>query len=247
MACPACGCKETYGFYDEEDDFRTVPDPGYERCAACGAIFDIEDHAPEDDDAEIPPADQQHSMTNTTRPAEETHGNGEVRVAGATVYVLNVDGVNRWSAQVQPGFDDGDQRVSYAECQTIAQRIAAALAAPGAAAAAPSQDAALWSAYAEGRKDEADESVCRRCNGSGEQQHLTSHLGPDDYEVTGPCGACSGTGVPTAQQTVNRATVIEWLDALDIEVTDRQLDGLFDAARAAQAQGAVPPSGGAHG
>lgn len=62
-------------------------------------------------------------------------------------------------------------------------------------------DAALWFAYAEGRKDEAAEAVCQRCNGSGEQQHLTSHLGPDDYEVTGPCGLCRGTGSPhpTAQ------------------------------------------------
>ncbi|KQP02499.1 hypothetical protein ASF45_20820 [Pseudorhodoferax sp. Leaf265] len=53
-----------------------------------------------------------------------------MRVAGATVYALNIDGVNRWSAQVQPGFDDNDQRVSDAECQTIARRMAAALAAP---------------------------------------------------------------------------------------------------------------------
>ena len=61
MACPACGCKETYGFYDEEDGFRTVPDQDYERCAACGVIFDIEDHAPEDDDAEFPPPEQENT------------------------------------------------------------------------------------------------------------------------------------------------------------------------------------------
>lgn len=45
MACPACGCKETYE-YDEED----APDDTWERCAACGVVFNIEDHAPEDDD-----------------------------------------------------------------------------------------------------------------------------------------------------------------------------------------------------
>lgn len=32
------------------------------------------------------------------------------------------------------------------------------------------------------------------------------------------------------EPVVNRATVIEWLDALDIEVTDRQMDGLFHAS-----------------
>ncbi|RRW90627.1 hypothetical protein [Pandoraea apista] len=37
------------------------------------------------------------------------------------------------------------------------------------------------------------------------------------------------------QPHVDRQTIIEWLDALDIEVTDKQLDGLFTAARA------VPP------
>ena len=38
---------------------------------------------------------------------------------------------------------------------------------------------------------------------------------------------------------VNRATVIEWLDANDIEVTDRQLGGLFhfSAPPTAQAEG----------
>lgn len=63
-------------------------------------------------------------------PVEEDGGNGKVLVVRATVYVLNSAGVNRWSAQVQPGFDDNDQRVSDAECQTIARRMAAALAAP---------------------------------------------------------------------------------------------------------------------
>ena len=34
------------------------------------------------------------------------------------------------------------------------------------------------------------------------------------------------------RERVDRQTIIEWLDVLDIEVTDRQLDGLFHAARA---------------
>ena len=45
MACPRCGCKET-NHYDDED----APDDNWERCAACGVIFDIEDHADEEDD-----------------------------------------------------------------------------------------------------------------------------------------------------------------------------------------------------
>jgi hypothetical protein len=54
MACPACGCKVHYQFNSEEgfagDDERL------ERCAACGAVFDIEDAADDDDD-EHPAAD----------------------------------------------------------------------------------------------------------------------------------------------------------------------------------------------
>lgn len=49
MACPACGCKVHYQFNSEEgfagDDERL------ERCAACGAVFDIEDAADDEDDA----------------------------------------------------------------------------------------------------------------------------------------------------------------------------------------------------
>ncbi len=47
MACPACGCKETYQYNDGEDY-----DLGDEliRCAACGAIFELDDEAPEEDD-----------------------------------------------------------------------------------------------------------------------------------------------------------------------------------------------------
>ena len=47
MACPNCGCKETYQF-DSDEDFAG-DDERLERCAACGAVFDIEDHTYEDD------------------------------------------------------------------------------------------------------------------------------------------------------------------------------------------------------
>lgn len=45
MSCPFCGCKETYPYEDEDVE----PDI-CERCAACGWIFDIEDHADEEDE-----------------------------------------------------------------------------------------------------------------------------------------------------------------------------------------------------
>lgn len=48
MACPRCRCKETYQ-YDDED----APDDYQERCAACGLVFDFEDHADEDDDEQM--------------------------------------------------------------------------------------------------------------------------------------------------------------------------------------------------
>lgn len=47
MACPACGCKVTYQ-YDDED----APDDDLYRCAACGAIFPLEDETPEYDEQE---------------------------------------------------------------------------------------------------------------------------------------------------------------------------------------------------
>ena len=55
MACPSCGCKETYT-YDDED----YPQDGMERCAACGRIFDIEDHVGEDENMDT---DQQSQRT----------------------------------------------------------------------------------------------------------------------------------------------------------------------------------------
>lgn len=45
MACPRCGCKETYEYGDED-----APDDSWERCAACGVAFNVEDHTDEDDD-----------------------------------------------------------------------------------------------------------------------------------------------------------------------------------------------------
>lgn len=49
MACPKCGCKTTYQ-YDHMEDCMIVADERFERCAACGEVFDIEDHADEEDD-----------------------------------------------------------------------------------------------------------------------------------------------------------------------------------------------------
>ena len=46
MACPKCGCKTTYQYDDEGDP----QDDRLERCAACGEVFDVEDHAEEEDD-----------------------------------------------------------------------------------------------------------------------------------------------------------------------------------------------------
>lgn len=47
MACPKCGCKVCYQ-YDDGDDLGHSDDR-LERCAACGEVFDIDEHAPEDD------------------------------------------------------------------------------------------------------------------------------------------------------------------------------------------------------
>ena len=46
MACPACLCKETYE-YDDGEDYPDLED--LMRCAACGAVFPLEDEAPEED------------------------------------------------------------------------------------------------------------------------------------------------------------------------------------------------------
>ena len=54
MACPKCGCKETYTY--TEDDILGLPDD-QERCAACGHIFYFDDHADEEDDEVTPNAE----------------------------------------------------------------------------------------------------------------------------------------------------------------------------------------------
>jgi hypothetical protein len=48
MACPKCGCKVAYQ-YDGGDDLGPT-DERLERCAACGHVFDVDDHADEEDD-----------------------------------------------------------------------------------------------------------------------------------------------------------------------------------------------------
>lgn len=52
MACPKCGCKTTYQCNDADATFAG-DDEQLERCAACGEVFDIEDHADEDDEEMI--------------------------------------------------------------------------------------------------------------------------------------------------------------------------------------------------
>jgi hypothetical protein len=74
MACPDCGCKVHYQFNSEEgfagDDERL------ERCAACGAVFDIEDAADDEDDAygETPPPSAASASSSET--GQQENGNG---------------------------------------------------------------------------------------------------------------------------------------------------------------------------
>lgn len=50
MACPKCCCKTTYPYGRDTGMDTEVDDDRLERCAACGHIFDVEDHADEDDE-----------------------------------------------------------------------------------------------------------------------------------------------------------------------------------------------------
>lgn len=51
MACPKCGCKLSYPYTsDLADDCDDFDDGRLERCAACREVFDLDDHAPEDDE-----------------------------------------------------------------------------------------------------------------------------------------------------------------------------------------------------
>ena len=49
----------------------------------------------------------------------------KAQVAGSTVYVLNQNNTNRWSFQVQPGFDDKGKRLSQEDLNDKAIEIAA--------------------------------------------------------------------------------------------------------------------------
>lgn len=46
MACPKCGCKVHYPYYEDDEQCETVE----ERCAHCGCIFDVEMGIPDDDE-----------------------------------------------------------------------------------------------------------------------------------------------------------------------------------------------------
>ena len=48
MACPGCGCKVTYQYNCLDTDFISEGEE-YERCAACGFIFDAEFAANDDE------------------------------------------------------------------------------------------------------------------------------------------------------------------------------------------------------
>lgn len=50
MACPKCGCKTTYPYGRDDGSDMVIEDDERDRCAACGHVFYIEDHTPEDDD-----------------------------------------------------------------------------------------------------------------------------------------------------------------------------------------------------
>lgn len=90
----------------------------------------------------------------------------DVRVQGSTVYVLNDQRKpsNLWWASVQPGQDDNGSRVSDVECQTIAQKIAAALSAPAvetvAGKEAPDCEHCLGSGQVFGHADNCDDDLC---------------------------------------------------------------------------------------
>lgn len=58
----------------------------------------------------------------------EVAGSRQVRVQGSTVYALNDQGTNRWSATVQPGRDNAGARVSDEECLSIARALARGVA-----------------------------------------------------------------------------------------------------------------------
>lgn len=73
---------------------------------------------------------EQEIAALAAQPSAPKDSAGPVRIDGATVYVLNGRGANRWWAQVQPGQDDDGRRVSVDECRHVAQAIAAALVAP---------------------------------------------------------------------------------------------------------------------
>lgn len=69
MACPKCGCKEVYqhnSAWDpsEQDDERE------QSCAACGAVFDIDDSADEDDEDRYSVIEQADAAIRARHPRE---------------------------------------------------------------------------------------------------------------------------------------------------------------------------------
>lgn len=70
MACPKCGCKETYAYV--EDDFLGLPDD-QERCAACGHIFFFEDGTDEDEEFDMSYELRMATLENARNKAEDDY------------------------------------------------------------------------------------------------------------------------------------------------------------------------------
>ena len=65
-------------------------------------------------------------MTETTTQTKPGFTPEQYQRAGTTVYALNADGVNRFSAHVDPGFDNDYERTSRVELEATAALFEAA-------------------------------------------------------------------------------------------------------------------------
>ena len=77
---------------------------------------------------QAPSGDDYNTIVELVRDADKAVDNlpstEPANTAGMTVYLLNARGVNRWSAWVQPGFDDVAKRISDKECAAVAKKLA---------------------------------------------------------------------------------------------------------------------------
>lgn len=98
MACPACGCKVHYQFNSEED--FVGDDERLERCAACRAVFDIEDSADEDDEHSEADCDYLRGVTNKDC---EQHSTAGVQAFDAVGVEALMNLVDKYRHQVMSG------------------------------------------------------------------------------------------------------------------------------------------------